>query len=123
MSTAQVRKAVKADMLDISVRIARDAKGPFITLAQVPEFETEAHQLVTRTKVNARNQSLADTYAKLEKQYRRQKWWRLLARWRDGTLGIVGLIVYLVVVAAVIGGAVWGGIHVWNMIAAKYGFQ
>jgi serine/threonine-protein kinase len=123
MSTAQVRKAVKADMFDISVRIARDAKGPFVTLAQVPEFETEAHQLVTRTKVKSRDQSLADTYAKLEKQYRRQKWWRLLARWRDGTLGIVGLIVYLVVVAAVIGGAVWGGIYVWNMIAAKYGFQ
>jgi serine/threonine-protein kinase len=120
MTTSQVRKGVKADMFDVSVRIARDAKGPFVTLAQVPEFEPEAHQLVTRTKAKAREQNLADTYAKLEKQYRRQKWWRLLARWRDGTLGLVGLIVYLAVVAAVLGGLIWGGIYLWQYIAAKY---
>jgi hypothetical protein len=91
-----------------------------VTLAQAPEFESEAHQLVTRTKARAREQNLADTYAKLEKQYRRQKWWRLLARWRDGTLGLVGLIVYLAVVAAVLGGLIWGGIYLWQIIAAKY---
>jgi hypothetical protein len=120
MTTAQVRKGVKADMFDVSVRVARDVKGPFVTLAQVPDFESEAHQLVTRTKAKAREQNLADTYARLEKQYKRQKWWRLLARWRDGTLGLVGLIVYLAIVAAVIGGLVWGGIHLWHIIAAKY---
>jgi hypothetical protein len=86
----------------------------------VPEFESEAHQLVTRTKARAREQNLADTYARLEKQYKRQKWWRLLARWRDGTLGLVGLIVYLAVVAAVIGGLIWGGIQLWQFIAEKY---
>jgi hypothetical protein len=86
----------------------------------VPEFESEAHQLVTRTKVKARDHSLAETYAKLEKQYKRQKWWRLLARWRDGTLGLVGLLIYLAVVAAVIGGLIWGGIYLWQFLAAKY---
>lgn len=120
MTTTQVRKGVKADMFDISVRIARDAKGPFVTLAQVPEFESESHQLVTRTKVKAREQSLAETYAKLERQYKRQKWWRLLGRWRDGTLGLVGLVVYLAVVAAIIGGLIWGGMHLWHFLAEKY---
>ncbi|MEZ6051022.1 MAG: hypothetical protein R3C02_06465 [Planctomycetaceae bacterium] len=47
---------------------------------------------------------MANAYAKIEKQYNRQKWWRLIGRFRDGTLGIVGLIVWLVVALTVVGG-------------------
>ena len=53
-------------------------------------------------KCAAKSRSLADEYKKIEKQYDRQKWWNLLSRFRDGTLGILGLILYLGAIAGLL---------------------
>ena len=119
-TTAQIFKAMKSDAIDATAQVKKNSKDKFLPLAQVHEFATEAHKLVTRTQVKARESSLADTYAKLDKQYSRRKWWRILARFRDGTLGLVSFVIYLVAIAAVIGGAIWGGIYLWAYIADKY---
>lgn len=113
-TTAQVLQAMKSDRLDAGARIARDTKDPFLPFAQYPEFAAESHKLATRTKTKAKEHSLAGQYARLEKQYRRQKWWRMLGKLRDGTMGIVGLILYLAIVAAIVIGAIWGGIWVYQ---------
>jgi hypothetical protein len=113
-TTAQVLQAMKSDRLDAGARIARDTKDPFLPFAQYPEFAAESHKLATRTKSKAKEHSLAGQYAKIEKQYRRQKWWRILANFRDGTVGLLNLVVYLIVVAAIIVGAIWGGIWLYQ---------
>ncbi|MBL8848751.1 MAG: protein kinase [Planctomycetaceae bacterium] len=113
-TTAQVLQAMKSDRLDASARVTRDNKEPFLPFAQYPEFAAESHKLATRTKTKNKEQSLAGQYAKLEKQYRRQKWWRMLGKLRDGTMGIVGLILYLAIVAVIVIGAIWGGIWVYQ---------
>lgn len=115
-STAQVLTAMKSNRLDASARVTRDPQQPFLPFAQFPEFAREAHKLITRKKVKSKEMSLASQYEQIEKQYRRQKWWRLLARFRDGTLGIVGLILYLAVVAGIIAGAIYGAILLWDYI-------
>lgn len=122
-TTSQVLKAMKSNQLDAEARITRDPQQPFLPFAQFPEFSGEAHKLITRTKVKSKEASLANQYAKLEKQYRRQKWWRLLSRFKDGTLGLVGLLLYLAIVAAIIGGVIYGGILLWDFIAAKYNLR
>ena len=108
MTAAQVLTAIKADKLDSSTQIAANAKGPFLPLPQVPAFEDAARKMLTRQHANAKSRSLAGEIAKLEKQYDRRKWWQMLARFKDGTLGFVGLILYLVVVAALIAGILYG---------------
>jgi hypothetical protein len=113
-TTAQVVQAMKSDKLDISARIARDPKDPFLPFAQFPEFSAESHKLATRTKSKSKEKSLANQYAKIEKQYRRRKWWRILANFRDGTIGFVNLILYLVIVAAIIVAAIWGGLWLYQ---------
>ena len=113
-TTEQVRQAMKTDALDASARIARNPKEPFLPFAQYPEFAAESHKLATRTKSKSKRKSLESHYAKLEKQYRRQKWWRMLAKFRDGTMGLVGLILYLTIVVAIVGAAVFGGIWLWQ---------
>lgn len=113
-TTQQVLAAMKSDKLDASTRIARDSKDPFLPFAQFPEFAAESHKLATRSKMKSKEQSLAGQYAKIERQYRRQKWWRVLAKLRDGTMGLVGLILYLAVVACIVIGAIWGGIWLWQ---------
>lgn len=101
MSTAQVIQLMKSDRLDMKSQAAISAKGPFLPLAQIPVFQDDAKKLVTRQTVKSRDVSLAAEYAKIDKQVKRQKWWRLLARFRDGTIGLVGLILWLALIAGV----------------------
>ena len=123
MATAQVLQLMKADRLGMRAQAAVSSKAPFLPLAQIPVFQDEARKLVARQTHQARDNSLAAQYAKIDKQYGRQKWWRLLARFRDGTLGLVGLILYLGAIAAVIGGLIYLYPIVMNMIASKMNLQ
>ena len=118
-TTVQVLQAMKSDALDASARIARDPKDPFLPFAQYPEFAAESHKLATRTKTKSRSRSLAKQYATLEKQYKRRKWWRILGKFKDGTLGLVGLILYLAVVLAIIAGALYGGYWLYQNHLSK----
>ena len=120
MSTPQILTAMKTDKLDQKTRVAAKSSGPFLPLAQIPVFEEEAGRMLTRNRIKQRDRSLADEYQKIDRQYQRQKWWRLLSRWRDSTLGLVGLIVYLAVIGAVIGAAIWFVPVLWRMIAEQF---
>ncbi len=106
MTTAQVVSAMKTDKLNLKTQVAMQAKGPFLPLAQVPVFEDEAKKMLTRQQSGAKDRSLAAEYEKLAKQYERRKWWQYLRRMVDGTLGMVGLLIWLAVIAAV-GGALY----------------
>lgn len=64
--------------------------------------------------------NLAAAYEQIAKEYDRQKWWRLFARFREGTLGLVGLILYLAVIGAVIAGLVWLVPKGWEMVADQF---
>jgi len=123
MTTAQVLQLMKADRLDMKAQAAISTKAPFLPLAQIPVFSDEARKLATRQSTRAKNSNLAAQFAQIDKQYKRQKWWRLLARFRDGTLGLVGLIVYLAAIAAVIGGLVYLYLNFGSSIAQKFGLQ
>ncbi len=123
MTTAQVLQLMKADRLDMKTQASVSAKAPFLPLAQIPVFADEARKLVGRQTAKAKNTNLAAQFAKIDKQYKRQKWWRLLSRFRDGTLGVVGLILYLAAIAAVIGGLVYLYPIVAEFIAQKYRLQ
>jgi serine/threonine-protein kinase len=120
MNTGQVLAAIKNDVLDHKAQATRNPKGPFLPLAQIREFEGEAQRLLTRAKIKAKEHNLAEQYAKIEKQYKRQKWWRLLARWREGTLGLIGFILYMAVVIAVLATAVFGVWYAWEKLGEKY---
>jgi hypothetical protein len=120
MSTAQVLQLMKSDRLDLKTQAAVSTKAPFLPLAQIPVFVDEAKKMVTRQTVKSRDRSLAAEYAKIDKQVRRQKWWRLLARFRDGTLGIVGLILWLAMIGAVIVGLIIAYPYVANLVAEQF---
>jgi serine/threonine-protein kinase len=121
MSAAQVIQLMKSDRLDMKAQAAISAKAPFLPLAQIPVFAEESRKLVTRQAAKARNAGLAAQFAQIDKQYQRQKWWRLLARFRDGTLGMVGLILYLAAVAALIGLLIYLYMNFGTAIAQKFG--
>ncbi len=112
MSTPQVTQGIRSDRFNERTQVAQTAKGPFRPLTQVPAFDDDTRKMLVRQQSANKSRSLADEYKKIEKQYNRMKWWNLLTRFRDGTLGILGLIVYLGAIAAAIF-AVW---YMWPTI-------
>jgi len=112
MSTPQVLQCIRSDRFNERTQVASSAKSPFLPLTQVPAFDDETRKMLVRQQSANKTRSLADEYKKIEKQYNRQKWWNLLTRFREGTLGLLGLILYLGAIAAVIFGA-W---YMWPVV-------
>ncbi len=123
MKAEQVVRLIKSDQIDETATAAVNSKGPFLPLAQIPVFEDEAQKMLTRQGVKKKDRSLASTYAKIEKQHNRQKWWRLFRKFREGTMGMVSLVIWLAIVAA----AIWAGVKyapsAWSFIAEKAGMS
>ena len=99
MAPAQVLAGIKSDKFNAQTQAAVNSKGPFLPLAQIPVFEDDARKMLTRQQASHRNNNLAAEYEKLAKQYERRKWWQYLKRLVDGTLGFVGLLIWLGLIA------------------------
>jgi serine/threonine-protein kinase len=123
MKAEQIVRLVKSDQIDETATASLDSKGPFLPLAQIPVFEDEAKKMLMRQGVKRREKSLASTYAKIDKQHRRQKWWRLFRKFREGTLGIVSLVIWLAIIVGVIIAGVKYGPAAWSAAAEKFGLS
>ncbi|AMV19888.1 serine/threonine protein kinase [Planctomyces sp. SH-PL14] len=118
MTSGQILAAIKTDKIETAAQVAASPNGPFLPLPQVPAFADAARKMIHRQQ--SRGRSLAGEIAKLEKQYDRRKWWQMLARFRDGTLGLVGLVLYLAVAAALIGGLAYYAPAIWKFMDAQF---
>ena len=106
MSTPQILHGIKAGLLNPLAKAKTSTKDEFIPLAQFPEFSSALEKSVVKKKAEARAHSMADTYAKIDRQERRRVRWRWLRNRVRGFFGYVGLVIYLAVIAAVIYGVV-----------------
>lgn len=123
MTASQVLQAMKSNNLNDRTQVSVNSKGPFLPLAQVPVFEGEAKRMLTRQSAQAKDNSLAAEYEKLAKQYERRKWWDFLRRTVNGTLGFVGLLVWLVMIVAVGAGLYFSIPWLFDIIAANVGLD
>lgn len=116
-----ILQSLKSDRFNEKVQASPNAKGPFLPLAQIPLFEAEVRRMLTRQQASSRNANLASQYEKLAKQYERQGLWRSLRRLVDGTLGIVGLMIWLGIIGAVGFGLYLGVPIVFELLAGQVG--
>jgi serine/threonine-protein kinase len=121
MSVGQMLAGLKTDKLGEKTQASLQAKGPFLPLVQIPVFEDEARKMLVRRKSQSRDNNLAKEYEKLARQYERRNIWRALRRLVDGTLGMVGLLIWLVIVAAVGAGLYFAVPIVYQLIAKNVG--
>ncbi len=121
MSTTQVLQCIRNDRFNERTQVSSNAKGPFLPLTQVPSFDDDIRKMLVRQQSANKSRSLADEYKKIEKQYNRQKWWNLLTRFREGTLGLLGLVLYLGAIAGVIFAAWYFWPVVRDLIQARTG--
>lgn len=109
MNTRQVHQGILAEVLDVKAQAQKKGTpGGFMPLAAHSEFQDLMKKRLAKTQENVRGDNLKEQYAKLEKEQKRHNRWRWFKGITENILGGFGLIIYLVVIAAVIFGIYYG---------------
>ena len=88
--------------------------------SQYTEFDSIMEKRVIKARADKRSTNLKDMYAKLDKADRRRKRWRWLTRKLEGVLGGFGLLIWLVIIAAVGYGLYLGVPLLYDLAAEKF---
>lgn len=123
MQAAQIQQMVKAELLDLKATAKRGEKGEFLPLAQYPEFQDFMKKRIAKQSAQARGVNMKEMYAKIEKEQKRGKIRRWIRDKVEGTLGGVGFILYLAVIAAVLYGIYWAFPYARDFVASKVGLE
>jgi len=106
MTTKQIVAGLKGGTLDVkTTKLKKRPNDSYALAALFPEFEGAVKQQSVKTQAESKSRDVKNIYSKLDKQDRRRKRWRWLKRLIGGVKGFIGLIAYLVIVAA----ALWAG--------------
>lgn len=105
-STEQVIKGIKSGMFDKRSRAREGNQGPFVPLTQFNEFEGLMHQRLAQASVNAKGKQAANMMQKLAAQEDRRRRWKWLKNLMFNIKGGIGLLIYLIILAVLVGG-IW----------------
>lgn len=112
MTTRQVQQGILSEILDVKAQAQKKGeKAGFLPLAAFSEFQDLMKKRLVKTQDGVRKDNMKDMYAKLDKEDRRRKRWRWLKNFTENILGGFSLIIYLILVAALIGAGYWGIVH------------
>ena len=123
MQAAQIQQMVKAELLDLKATAKRGEKGDFLPLAQYDEFQDFMKKRIAKQSAQARGVNMKEMYAKIEKEQKRRKVFRWIHEKVEGTLGGIGFILYLAVIAAVLYGVYLGFPIARDYLASKVGWE
>ncbi|SFJ05813.1 serine/threonine protein kinase [Planctomicrobium piriforme] len=101
LTAIQVLSGLKSDKFNERTQASVQPKGPYLPLAQIPVFDEEARKMIVRQQAAQKNAQLKSEYDKLAKQYDRQWIGRFFHNLVNGTLGFVGFLVLIAVLAAI----------------------
>ncbi|MEX2287005.1 MAG: serine/threonine-protein kinase [Planctomycetaceae bacterium] len=107
MTAAQVTAALNGGTLDSKTKIKRNAKDQFVAITDVPQFADVAGKRAYHDQEAARSRDVQNLYSKLDKKEQRRKVWRKFSRFFSGVKGLVGLVLWLALVAAVVIGGIY----------------
>ena len=123
MQAAQIQQMVKAELLDLRAKAKRSEKGEFLPLAQYDEFQHFMKKRIAKQSAQARGVNMKEMYAKIEKEQKRRKIFRWIRDKVEGTLGGIGFILYLAVIAAVLYSLYWVFPYAWDFAGSKIGLD
>lgn len=123
MQAAQIQQMVKAELLDFKATAKRGEKGDFLPLAQYAEFQDFMKKRIAKHSAQARGVNMKEMYAKIEKEQKRRKIFRWIHDKVEGTLGGIGFILYLMVIAGVLYGIYLGFPYARDFVASKVGLE
>ena len=123
MQASQIQQMVKAELLDLRASAKRGEKGEFLPLAQYDEFQDFMKKRLAKQSAQARGVNLKEMYAKIEKEQKRRKVFRWIREKVEGTLGGIGFVLYLAVIAAVLYAIYLAFPFARDFVASKIGLE
>ncbi len=106
MSTRQIQQGILSEVLDVKTQAQKkDQQTGFLPLAAYPEFQDLVKKRLAVKTTEVKAESMKEMYAKIDKEHKRAKIWRSIRAMTESTLGLVGLIIYLILIAAALVGA------------------
>lgn len=121
MATDQIHRGLATRLLNETTRIAKGDRGSFLPIGSVPEFKHQVEELLHEVAEGKRKDDMKSLYHKIDRQYSRRKWWRLLGNLKSGTLGSLSLLIWIAIVAGVGYGLYIGVPVIGRMVADNVG--
>jgi serine/threonine-protein kinase len=111
MTTSQVLGALRAGTIDNKAKARKNPADPFLPIAQFLEFEKTVQGLLIKQRAEQKGSEAKALYKDFQSE---ERWWKIKKKLKgmfSGVMGLVSLVVYLAVIAAVLYGAYWGWTH------------
>ncbi len=103
LSSNRILKMILAGTITAKGKAKMSAKASYLPLAQFPEFTEAIEDSLSRRSSHARKQDMKNLYQQVEKDQKTHDRWRWIRNKFRALVGAVGLIVWLAVIAGVVG--------------------
>jgi serine/threonine protein kinase len=101
MSTPEIMAGIKGETLDPAAKAKDSPGGSFLPLMQYAEFAALASNRAVKLQADAKSRKTQSIYNKLDRQEARRKRWRWLKNLVSNVKGLLSLVFYLSVIAAI----------------------
>lgn len=114
LSTSRILKMIRTGLITAKGKAKMSAEASYLPLAQYPEFKEAVEDSLSRHSAQARKQDMKSLYKQVEKDQKSRSRWRWIRNKFRALVGTVGLLIWLAVVAAVLGLAWYYGRSIWE---------
>ncbi|MEZ6129434.1 MAG: serine/threonine-protein kinase [Planctomycetaceae bacterium] len=118
-STGQILKMINAGILTAKARAKASANGTYLPLGQFPEFKEAIAASLSRHTARVQKSDMKSLYTQAARDEVRRLRWRWLTNKLRALMGAASLILWLAIVAAVIGAAVYFGRGLFTQLGEK----
>jgi len=115
-TTQQIHTALRNGTLDVKARLKKNAADSFAPIGFFPDFEKAVEGRNIKAKAEQKSSGLKSEFEKLGRQYDRRGWTRWFRNILSGATGFVSLLIWLAIVAALIGALYFFFPSIWETI-------
>ncbi len=112
LSTPQVLQIIKSGQLDLRAKASKVRGGDYLPLAQYTEFEAVVRSRLVKQEADKKGEAFKGLYAKIDRDQKWHKWKRYFGGIFSSGMGAVGLVIWLAVIVAILGGVGWAVLNI-----------
>lgn len=116
LSTSRILKMIRTGMITAKGKAKMSAESSYLPLAQYPDFTEAIEDSLSRQSNQARKQDMKSLYKQVEKDQKKRGLRRWIRNKIRALVGTVGLLIWLAIIAGVIGLAWYFGQGIWESV-------
>lgn len=119
LSTSRILKMVRTGLITAKGKAKMSAEATYLPLSQFSEFTEAIEDSLSRHSNQARKQDMKSLYKQVEKDQKSRSRWRWIRNKFRALVGTVGLLIWLAVVAAVVGIGLYFSQSIWDWVGSS----